>query len=156
MFTQLTRTHRLLRGNGKCADPEQEFAARRDSLAKRIDSGVVVAFGGRTPVTDFGPFLPAPGVSLPHQLRRARRRVRDGRAHTASATSTLFLTPADPRSAFYYGWRPDSAGGPQTHGIDGAFRSRATAPSSTRSPEPDFRSTRSTISRTPISRAPIR
>src|SRR5688500_7611199 len=36
--------------------PASEFAARRDSLAARIDSGVVVAFGGRTPVSDFGPF----------------------------------------------------------------------------------------------------
>src|SRR5947209_2023635 len=40
--------------------PQREFAARRDSLAKRIDSGVVVAFGGRTPVTDFGPFHQIP------------------------------------------------------------------------------------------------
>ena len=31
--------------------PQAEFAARRDSLAARIDSGVVVAFGGRNPVT---------------------------------------------------------------------------------------------------------
>src|SRR5688572_15325927 len=37
-----------------------EYAARRDSLAARIDSGVVVAFGGRTPVTDFGPFYQLP------------------------------------------------------------------------------------------------
>ena len=36
--------------------PAAEYAARRDSLAARIGDGVVVAFGGRTPVTDFGPF----------------------------------------------------------------------------------------------------
>ena len=40
--------------------PQREFTARRDSLAKRIDSGVVVAFGGRTPITDFGPFYQIP------------------------------------------------------------------------------------------------
>ena len=33
--------------------PAAEFAARRDSLAKRIGDGVVVAFGGRTLVHDF-------------------------------------------------------------------------------------------------------
>jgi hypothetical protein len=36
--------------------PEREFATRREALAKRVDSGVVIAFGGRTPITDFGPF----------------------------------------------------------------------------------------------------
>ena len=40
--------------------PEREFAARREALAKRIDSGVVIAFGGRTPITDFGPFRQIP------------------------------------------------------------------------------------------------
>ena len=59
---------------------EREFAARRDSLAKRIDSGVVIAFGGRTLVADFGTVLPDAGVPLSHELRRARCRVRDGRA----------------------------------------------------------------------------
>jgi hypothetical protein len=36
--------------------PASEFAARRDSLATRVKNGVVVGFGGRTPVSDFGPF----------------------------------------------------------------------------------------------------
>ena len=36
--------------------PNAEFAARRDSLAAHIGEGVVIAFGGRTPITDFGPF----------------------------------------------------------------------------------------------------
>ena len=40
--------------------PAAEFAARRDSLAARIGDGVVIAFGGRTPVTDFGPFYQNP------------------------------------------------------------------------------------------------
>jgi Xaa-Pro aminopeptidase len=98
--------------------PEREFAARRDSLAKRIDSGVVIAFGGRTPITDFGPFhqLPAfhyltnfdePDAALVMVVRRG------------AGSSTLFLTPADPRRAFYYGWRPDSADVRRTHGING-------------------------------------
>src|SRR5437867_1251259 len=37
-----------------------EFSARRDSLAARIGTGVVVAFGGRKPVSDFGPFYQIP------------------------------------------------------------------------------------------------
>lgn len=37
--------------------PIAEFAARRDSLAARVDSGVVLAFGGRTLVHDFGAFF---------------------------------------------------------------------------------------------------
>jgi Xaa-Pro aminopeptidase len=87
---------------------EPEFAARRDSLARRIDSGVVIAFGGRTPVTDFGPFHQIPAF---HYLTNFDEPdaamlmvVRQGRGST-----TLFITPADPRAAFYYGWRPDSA-----------------------------------------------
>ena len=40
--------------------PATDFAARRDSLAVRIDSGVVVAFGGRTLVNDFGTFFQLP------------------------------------------------------------------------------------------------
>src|SRR5215212_4987834 len=96
--------------------PQREFAARRDSLAKRIDSGVVVAFGGRTPVTDFGPFhqIPAfhyltnfdePDAAFVMVVRRG------------VGTPTLFVTPADPRAAFYYGWRPDSAAVRRTLGI---------------------------------------
>ena len=37
-----------------------EYAARRDSLAARIGDGFVVAFGGRTPVSDFGTFFQLP------------------------------------------------------------------------------------------------
>jgi Xaa-Pro aminopeptidase len=96
--------------------PEREFAARRDSLAKRVDSGVVIAFGGRTPITDFGPFhqLPAfhyltnfdePDAAFVMVVRRG------------VSSSTLFITPAEPRSAFYYGWRPDSAAVRRLHSL---------------------------------------
>jgi len=95
---------------------EHEFAARRDSLAKRIDSGVVIAFGGRTPITDFGPFHQLPAF---HYLTNFDEPdaamlmvVRGGRG-----TTTLFVTPADPRAAFYYGWRPDSAAVRAQHGL---------------------------------------
>ena len=85
-----------------------EYAARRDSLAARLDSGIVVAYGGRNPVTDFGTFFQLPGfryltgylepdAALVILMRGGHQR------------STLFVTPADPRRAFYYGFRPDSA-----------------------------------------------
>ena len=85
-----------------------EFAARRDALAARMDSGIVIAFGGRTPVTDFGPFYQLPSF---HYLTNFDEPdaafvmvVRGGHA-----ASTVFLMPIDPRTAFYYGRRPDSA-----------------------------------------------
>jgi Xaa-Pro aminopeptidase len=88
--------------------PAAEYAARRDSLAARIGEGVVIAFGGRTPTTDFGPFYQLPAF---HYLTNFDEPdaalvmvVRGGKG-----ASTLFLTPAGARSAFYYGRRPDSA-----------------------------------------------
>ena len=86
-----------------------EYAARRDSLAARIDSGVVVAFGGRKPV----------GFARPGQLPAFRYLtgfiepdaalvmvVRQGKP-----TSTLFTEARDPRRALYDGFPPDSAAG---------------------------------------------
>lgn len=84
-----------------------EVSARRDSLARRMGDGVLVAFGGRTPVSDFGPFYQIPAF---HYLTGFDEPdaalvmvVRNGRP-----SSTLFLSPVDPRKAFYYGRRPDS------------------------------------------------
>ena len=88
--------------------PQSEFTARRDSLAARIGNGVLIAFGGRTPITDFGPFYQLPAF---HYLTNFDEPdaafvmvARGGRP-----TSTLFLTPIEARRAFYYGRRPDSA-----------------------------------------------
>ena len=85
-----------------------DFAARRDSLARRIADGVVVAFGARTPVTDFGPPTQLPAF---HYLTGFDEPdaafvmvVRKG-----AGTTTLFTMPIDPRVAMYYGRRPDSA-----------------------------------------------
>src|SRR4051812_41755006 len=96
--------------------PASEFVARRDSLAARIDSGIVVAFGGRTLVNDFGTFFQLPAF---HYLTNYDEpdaafvmTVRHG-----VGNSTLFITPADPRRAFYYGWRPDSAEVKRVHGV---------------------------------------
>lgn len=88
--------------------PAAEFAVRRDSLARQVGDGIVIAFGGRTPITDFGPFYQLPAF---HYLTNFDEPdaafvmvARGGRG-----TSTLFLTPVAPRRAFYYGRRPDSA-----------------------------------------------
>ncbi|HEY4139759.1 MAG TPA: aminopeptidase P N-terminal domain-containing protein, partial [Casimicrobiaceae bacterium] len=97
--------------------PEHEFAARRDSLAKRIDSGVVVAFGGRTPISDFGTFYQLPAFHYLTNFDEPDATLVMVVRHGVGA-STLFITPADPRRAFYYGWRPDSAAVRKTHSVN--------------------------------------
>ena len=87
--------------------PQQEYAARRDSLAAKIGDGLVVAFGGRTPVSDFGPFFQLPDFRYLTNYNEPdgilAMQVKGGKAQ-----STLFITPAGARQAFYYGRRPDS------------------------------------------------
>ena len=88
--------------------PAAEYAARRDSLAAHIGNGVVVAFGGRTPTTDFGPFYQ---LAAFHYLTNFDEP--DAAfvlvARNGKPASTIFITPVEARSAFYYGRRPDSA-----------------------------------------------
>ena len=88
--------------------PVAEYAARRDSLAARVGEGVVVGFGGRTPITDFAPFYQLPAFHYLTDFDEPDAAlvmvVRGGRGAT-----TLFLTPVGARKAFYYGRRPDSA-----------------------------------------------
>ena len=84
-----------------------EYAARRDSLAARLDSGVVVAFGAPTPTGIVQPGqLPAfryltgflePNAALVLVLRGGR------------ASGTLYTLARDPRRALYDGFMPDSA-----------------------------------------------
>jgi Xaa-Pro aminopeptidase len=84
-----------------------EYAARRDSLAARIDSGVVVAFGGRTPV---GPerFMQLPAFRyLTGFLEPDAAFVMVVRSGATRAT--LFTSERDPRRALYDGFPPDSA-----------------------------------------------
>ena len=88
--------------------PAAEYAARRDSLASRIGTGVVVAFGARTPVTDFGPPTQLPAF---HYLTNYDEPdaafvlvVANG-----AGVATLFTVPVEPRRSLYYGQHPDSA-----------------------------------------------
>ena len=94
-----------------------EYAARRDSLAGRIGSGIVVAFGARNPVLPFrATQLPAfryltgflePDAALVIVARNGR------------ASATLFTEARDPRRALYDGFPPDSTGIARATGIPG-------------------------------------
>lgn len=85
-----------------------EYAARRDSLAARIGDGVVVAFGGRTPISDFGPFYQIPAFRYLTGYEHADAALlivaRGGRG-----SSTLYVHRSTPRRSLYYGEEPDSA-----------------------------------------------
>ena len=86
---------------------KSEYSARRDSLAARVKDGVVIAFGGRKPVTDFGPFFQLPTFHYLTGYDYADATlvmvVRDGKA-----ASTLYYTKSTPRVSLYYGAEPDS------------------------------------------------
>lgn len=98
--------------------PLEEFAARREALAARIDIGVVLAFGGRTLVHDFSTFYQLPAFRYLTNYDEPDAAfvmvVRGGKG-----TSTLFLTPLDPRTAFYYGTRADSTNSEARYGLKG-------------------------------------
>ena len=88
--------------------PAAEYAARRDSLAARIGTGVVGAFGARTPVSDFGPPTQLPAF---HYLTNYDEP--DAAfvlvSRNGAPTATLFSVPVEPRRSLYYGQHPDSA-----------------------------------------------
>ena len=96
--------------------PTSEYAARRDSLAARVRDGVVIGFGGRTPVHDFSAFYQIPAFRYLTRYDEPDAAfvmvARNGRG-----TSTLFLTPVSARKAFYYGRRPDSADVVRDYGV---------------------------------------
>lgn len=105
--------------------PAGEYQVRRDSLAARVGEGVVVAFGGRTPVTDFGPFNQLAGFRYLTGYEYADATlvmvVRGGRAW-----STIFVTRSTPRRALYYGEEPDS--GRLTQGLGLTSRTEGDLP----------------------------
>ncbi|MBX9857951.1 MAG: aminopeptidase P N-terminal domain-containing protein [Gemmatimonadaceae bacterium] len=85
-----------------------ETAARRRALAERLENGVLIAFGGRALVHDFSTFYQLPSFRYLTELNEPDHAllmvVKD-----KVPQSTLFLTPLDARTAFYYGQRTDSA-----------------------------------------------
>ncbi len=94
----------------------QEFAARREALAARVENGVVVAFGGRALVQDFGPFFQLPTF---HYLTNYDEP--DGAfvmvVRAKRAVGTLFITRLNARTAFYYGQRTDTAVSQARYGL---------------------------------------
>ena len=85
-----------------------EYVARRDSLAARLGDGIVIAFGGVTPLTDFGPFYQLPGFRYLTGYEYADgamvMTVSKGRGE-----SMLFVKQTAPRRSLYYGLEPDAA-----------------------------------------------
>jgi Xaa-Pro aminopeptidase len=86
--------------------PTSEYAIRRDSLAARLDSGVVVAFGERAPVTPER-FVQLPAFRyLTGFLEPDAALVMVIRGGKPSAI--LYTSARDPRRALYDGFPPDS------------------------------------------------
>jgi Xaa-Pro aminopeptidase len=87
--------------------PAAEYAARRDSLAAHIDSGVVIAFGAPDPTgirrwSQFPAFRYLTGFLEPNAALLLVKRA-------GTSTGTLFTASRDPRRALYDGFPPDSA-----------------------------------------------
>ncbi len=84
-----------------------EYVARRDSLAGRLGDGVVLAFGGTTPITDYGPFYQLPAFRYLTGYLNANAVlvlvIEHGRGR-----GTLFVDKTNPRRTLYYGSEPDS------------------------------------------------
>ncbi len=95
-----------------------EFAARRDSFATLIGNGVVVAFGARRQVHDYGMFFQLPSFRYLTNYEEPDAAlvmvVRDKRA-----SGMLFITTIDARRAFYEGPRLDTATAQRQYGLRG-------------------------------------
>ena len=87
--------------------PAAEYAARRDSLAAHIDSGLVIGFGAPEPVgirrwTQLAAFRYLTGFLEPNAAFVLVKR-------GGTASGILFTASRDPRRALYDGFPPDSA-----------------------------------------------
>jgi Xaa-Pro aminopeptidase len=97
----------LTSGLGAQGITPAEYAARRDSLAAHIDSGVVIAFGAPEPVrigkwTQLPAFNYLTGFLEPNAAFLLVKR-------SGRIAGTLFTASRDPRRALYDGFPPDSA-----------------------------------------------
>jgi Xaa-Pro aminopeptidase len=84
-----------------------EYAARRDSLAARLDSGVVIAFGAPDPTgphraTQLPAFRYLTGFLEPNAAFLLVKK-------SGAVSATLYTASRDPRRALYDGFPPDSA-----------------------------------------------
>jgi Xaa-Pro aminopeptidase len=85
--------------------PVEEYAARRQALSARIDSGVVVAFGGAYPVNHWPPFYQKPAFRYLTGFLQSDAAFVLVKGADGGVTSTLFVAPPDPRRALYDGER---------------------------------------------------
>jgi Xaa-Pro aminopeptidase len=124
-----TRTLRLLAASWLAAAavpallaaqiPAAEYSARREALLARVDSGVVIAFGGVEPVTHWPPFSQLPsflyltGFEEPDAVLVLAKR-------GGTTSSRLFLVPRNPRREQYSGPRTGPAESRGRTGIPGA------------------------------------
>lgn len=88
--------------------PVAEYAARREALLARIDSGVVLAFGRREPVNHWPPFYQTPHFRYLTGFLESNASlvlVKQG----SRSSATLFVEKPNPRVALYYGDRKTPA-----------------------------------------------
>ena len=85
--------------------PTSEYAARREALTAFVDSGVVVAFGGRYPVRHWPPFYQLPSFRYLTGFLEPDAALVMVKGLDGGLTSTLFMARPDPRRALYDGER---------------------------------------------------
>ena len=106
--------------------PVAEYATRRSALAARIDSGVVIAFGGREPVKHWPPFYQLPSFRyLTGFLESDAAFVMAKRG--GKTTGTLFVARPNARVALYNGDRATPAEVAQKLGLEARFTDELTA-----------------------------
>ncbi|MGQ0562885.1 MAG: aminopeptidase P N-terminal domain-containing protein, partial [Gemmatimonadota bacterium] len=86
-----------------------EYAARRDSLAAHLGTGILLAFGQREPVDEMGTFRQLPAFNYLTGFQEVDAAllmtVRNGRV----AGAMLYAPARDPRLQLYTGFLPESA-----------------------------------------------
>ena len=96
-------------GSARAQIPSSEYGARRDSVARHIRDGLVVAFGAREPVDDLAIFRQLPGFAYLTGVAESDAvflmTAQAGRVQRA----LLFLPAKDPRMALYTGFLPAPA-----------------------------------------------
>jgi Xaa-Pro aminopeptidase len=106
--------------------PTSEYAARRAALAERVETGVVIAFGGREPVRHWPPFFQLPGFRYLTGFVQSNAAlvmvVDEGRA-----TETIFVARPNARSALYDGERLDLADVTRALGLPARYSDEMTA-----------------------------
>ncbi len=105
-------------GGSSAQDAPDELAARRAALAERLDSGVVVSFGGVYPSSHWPPFYQLPAFRYLTGFLESDAAFTLVKRADGSLTSTLFVARPDPRGALYDGDRATPAEAAQALGLE--------------------------------------